>query len=359
MVGALALQHNLVHSAREELQSKAGKGFIKDNLGILHPYAGTTATEFMNQTPLMVALYLKYKVKDLKGNERLLIDAIKADGEWNTEEFGEAGDWTPGTGANWKGLHNQLMQLTAGVHGDYRRFLKMRDNVLLLAMGVFRTWMYEGFANKFEREKYDSILKITRKGRYRTGFTVFNTGAKLKPGIVGENDYTYFDNVMYNLQQLGRKLVFLKTNFDERYTEVDAANMRKNLNEILAYMSLMSLYLVLKSIKGDEPDKEKKQLYSYFLNAGLRLQQDMTFYFSVSSFEQLNSSISPAFSTITETSAWFNAVGNLIYQSVTGGDDIIPTGSYAGESKFVVQSFKTFPILYPIHRLRTSTIFNQ
>lgn len=347
-ISALVKAHGLIHSTATELESQVGFG---NNWGVLAPYAGTTATEFINQAPLLVALYYKYdKIKDIEGKEHYLFDAYDEKGHWKEVEFGDAGIWKPNVGSAWKQLHNEVIQLATGVHGDYRRLLMVRDNVVGLMIKIFRTWMFEGFANKFEREKYDGILRITRKGRYRTSLLMFPTTAKLRPG----EEHSYMNNVMFNVQQLLRKFVLMKTNFDKRYTEVDAANMRKNMNELMIYMSLMMLMLLVKTFHKGEPDKEKQRYSAFLLNVMFRLHQDISFYIVPQNFEQMNKSLSPAVTTAMDIMDWFVAIGRAI-----GGDDDIETGTYAGESRLAVQTAKTFPIVYPIHRLRTSTIFTK
>ena len=62
------------------------------------------------------------------------------------------------------------------------------------------------------------------------------------------NQFTPADNILYTLGQLGRKILFMRTSFDGRMSEMDAANMKANLMELHFMLGLMALMLILKAL---------------------------------------------------------------------------------------------------------------
>jgi len=201
----------------------------------------------------------------------------------------------------------------------------------------FRTWMFEGFAQRFEPEKYDPNLGMVRKGRY---ISLANNYFK-KLGYVG------------GLADLGmnllKKLAFQGTKFDnltdgEIFNEVDAANMRKVLSEITIYMSLTSVAIMLKMLSGGLDDKEK-YMANYLINHSSRLRTDILFYFNPIEFRKLLRDPIPAATLIKDVTEWSYAAGNYVI-----GNDIYKTGVYAGESRIFRESMQLLPFGTQIYR---------
>ena len=290
----------------------------------LAPYSITQRAEYINQAPLMIALLNRMKTEDGKS----LWEQFDKDGKW----IGE-GEIPTELLTKFRLRLDGIIEKT---HGDYGSPLKVKEKILGRSLIQFRTWMFEGFAQRFETEKYDPNLDIVRKGRYRTLPTYFQ-----KLGYIG------------GLADLGtnllRKLAFQGTKFDnltdgEIFNEVDAANMRKVLSEITIYMSLTTVAIMLKMLSAGLDDKEK-YMANYLINHSSRLRTDILFYFNPIEFRKLLRDPIPAATLIKDVTEWVYASGNYV-----GGNDIYKTGVYAGESRLFRESMQLLPFGTQIYR---------
>ena len=101
----------------------------------------------------------------------------------------------------------------------------------------------------------------------------------------------------------------MRTSFDGRMSEVDAANMRANLMELHFMLGLMALMLIL---KGAIPDDEKKKNFGYnmLINMIVRQQNDIMVFANPMTFEQINKNVLPVMGVLSDTSSLINAVKN-------------------------------------------------
>ena len=193
------------------------------------------------------------------------------------------------------------------------------------ALVQFKTWALQGFAERFMDELPDIQLGITRKGRYRSYASYYKT--------MQENGTGWIPATFNITKQLLRKATFGKynTQFDEIHglSEVDAANMRKNMTEIMTLISITILTLLIKSAFVDDDDKNFKYIAYFWINQLNRLNTDMSFYTSPLAFEKLQQNTIPAFSLVTDTQKALVASWNLI----SGGQDILKQGPNKGQSK--------------------------
>ncbi len=129
----------------------------------------------------------------------------------------------------------------------------------------FRSWLPEGFAQRFQDEHYDSQLGRDVKGRWVTYGTL---------GFKG------------SMTTLTRQI--LNRDITGDLKPVDVENMRKNLAEIATYIGMMGLMAMLKWSMEDDDDEEKTLLGDYIpmmlLNTLYRSYQDIQFYIMPSTF---------------------------------------------------------------------------
>jgi len=293
----------------------------------LSPYNITQRTEYINQAPILIAMMNRTKTEN---------------GESLWEQFDKDGNWI-GEGEYPTELITRFRlaseEIRDNLHGDYTNPLKIKEKVLGRAMAQFRTWMFEGFAERFYVDKYDPILGIYRKARYKSFSPYFK-----KLGAVG--------GMLDLVTNLLRKLTFQGTKFDnltdaEIFNEADSANMRKILSEITIYISLISMGIMLKMfVKGsDDDDKDKKQLGNYLINIGNRLETDIVFYFNPIQFRQLLRDPVPVASLIKDVYEWVAASGKFVI-----GKDIISTGVYSGKSRLGRETMQLLPFGTQIYR---------
>ena len=138
------------------------------------------------------------------------------------------------------------------------------------------------------------------------------------------NQFTAADNILYTLGQLGRKILFMRTSFDGRMSEMDAANMKANLMELHFMLGLMALMLILKAAVPDE-EKKKNFTYNFLINMIIRQQNDIMVFANPMTFEQINKNVLPVMSVLTDTDALIRAVKNEF------SDDDRKTGKSLGK----------------------------
>ena len=285
------------------------KSWLSGKLGFLNPYEMNKQTEYMNQAPVLAAMMIKQN----------LWDKFDADGNW--------------IGENEPDLNNfklEVDHVIKSLHGNYDPDSPMAIKASFTGRAItqFRSWMFESFYNRMGEGQYDELLEgrdsvfedgkfINKKGRYRS--------YKKKHFLIvplANDIYKAFKGGIEN--------------------DVDAANMRKNAVELAFLVGLTATLLMLSG--GDDDDK--KTFYKNLLvNQLLRLQTDITFYVSPTSFETLTKQSIPAMSLMTDTL-------NLIHASVKlmAGDDELKSGKFAGDSRFVKNLAKWFPVTGQIYK---------
>lgn len=329
---------DLIGEAANEIYKRTDLNTLNEKFKWLAPYEIQKTTEYLNQAPIMIATLLHNKIKDKNGVEHSLWEAFDTNGNWKTEQFGDR-----------KNVENTRIKLAIKqaikrAHGNYYESdpLKMNDKFITTALKQFRTWMLEGVNNRFGSERPDELLGYTTKGRYRTILHAFGKARET-------SGHSAINNLLFTLRQATRKLVGLNTKFDERFNEVDAANMRKNLTELYVYVVAMTLTLILKNL-GTDDDEDRKRRNKYIINAlintSTRLQTDISFYISPMSAEALTQNALPVTSLITDTARWTVAAGKFI-----AGDDEIATGVYAGHSRLLRETSRLFPLTTQVRKV--------
>ncbi len=291
---------NILQQSAEELYKRTTESTFTKKAKRFGAYNVNARAEYLNQGALVLAYLLKNKATNIAtGEDVSLYEAFDENGELK-EGFSFRGK---------KGIEGQtelklvLGRVVSKVHGDYKDPLKGKKTFLGRALFQFRTWMPEGFASRFEAEKEDYILGITRKGRYRSGFLFVSYSDGSGMGALKQT--------LFTLKQLGRKMLFLKTQFDEAgFSEVDAANLRKNLTELVFLIGAVSLTLALKALRegDDEEDDLTSMGINILINQGNRLQNDILTYMDPREGEKLIKSALPVLQVLNDVRIWSDAV---------------------------------------------------
>ena len=137
--------------------------------------------------------------------------------------------------------------------------------------------------------------------------------------------------------------------------EVDAANMRKNLTEIVFIMSVTSLALMLKALTkmGDDDDEmgTAKYLAFFYINQLGRLERDIMFYIDPQQFKSVLKDPLPVMGLVGDSYDIVTRAFNLI----TGGEDTYQSGYRKGNSKTWTSIKKITPGASNIDRLKSLT----
>ena len=261
------------------------------------PYEMQRRSEFFVQGQLMVASMLNKKVKTLDGVETSLFEAFDTNGEWRTDVYGESKGWdgdidTEGDLGEFRKYQEYLIELNKNVHGNYdpasfpwaKRFMFGR-------LGLqFKSWLAESLLRRMGAEEYNNALDRNTKGYYRTAFE--NPRALLKVALMRKDGF-------------------------EGMSAVDQANLRKAMVEAVVILSSMALGLMMKHL-GDD-DEEDKAMTNVLLNQIYRVESDMTFFLSPSSFNRIASNPIAAIKAFLDVETAFDNAAAYILQDEDDG----------------------------------------
>lgn len=329
---------------------------IGDKLEWANPYSIQSRTEYFNQAPILIAMLMdtKVKMKTADGEKTISMwDAYNVDGSLKEGVILSDEDRI-----KTKIRIDKVIKFT---HGNYdpNSPIKIKRIFIGRALSQFRTWAYEGFSERFRGDIRDYQLMnlktgenfIDRRGRYRSLLRYMKKNDKMM----------YLEGIFGLTYQMLRKLTGFKTQFDEsvdeKFDTTDAANMRKNMTEIVFYSMITVLALLLKGAYDDEDDKEKKAVITFLINQLLRLNTDIMFYTNPMEFEKLTRNAIPAFAVVVDASKVLQDAWTLI----TGGEDILQSGPNKGESRFLRDLSKIIPGPAQGQKIKsiTGTLYNK
>lgn len=281
-------------------------------LRLLSPFEMQRRGEWLNQIPVFVAILQ---------NESY--------GDSNLYEMFKDGDLSQVDIDTIERVKIKVDQALKKIHGNYdpESLVKAKKSVYGRALIQFRSFMSEAYANRFEGEKYDMALDMQRKGRYRSYATFGNV-----------------EGMLFLTKQLGRKLLFQSTQFDtligEEFTELDAANMRANMSELMVVIASTLFILALSHLGGSDDDKKKRRNFAInaLINQGLRMQNDMLMFTNPMTVESMSKNILPLTATLTDMNKWRKDSWKFI-----NGDDELKTGLHKGDSRLFRTTMKNLP----------------
>ena len=333
----LMMEYGVVGDIREGTGSHAIKG-IKEKFKILLPYEMTSRAEFMNQGSTFIAMMLNTKIDNLNNEKKPLFEAYTLDADnnlvWNEAEFGSQEAWQS-LGKAKTAFKLKIEGVKKIIHGNYDPDspVAIKKTALGRATMMFRNWVAEGFANRFESEYENIKLGRKVKGRYTSLYS-----AKTKEG----DPVGIGRSISLTLQEMAR--ILTKGMYNSKgvntLTDVDKANLKKNAMELNIYLSLMVLSMMLKHMNDGDDDEESGLFLTFMINNFNRLQTDITFYTSPLSFEKLQRNSIPAFGFITDIARLNTAAFRYI-----NGDD-----GKNGSTPFIEAFFRVFPMGFAYYR---------
>jgi hypothetical protein len=338
---------DILQTSANELFDNSQKSSLS-KLKRFGPFTLQQRSEYLNQAPIMIAVLMDMKAKDPQGNDVSLWEAMGQDAKLKE---GYTSD------ADIPKVIQKIKRISEMTHGDYNNQLKVKSTAAGRALTQFRTWMFEGFANRFEGEKVDDMLSYgkdepyIRKGRYRSytagqlttagigigtmmlpGIgTLIGAGIGIVAGKIGgmQTQYSAVEDTLYSLKQLARKLMFMKPNFEGRFSEVDAANMRKNMMELHIMLGLMGVALLLKATIED--DDEDQMITNFLLNQTIRLRTDIAFYTNPLEAEKLTKTAIPMASLVQDS---YELIGDIKKNFDDDAEnDYFRSGPFKGDAK--------------------------
>jgi len=329
----------------KEVQNEAYNtvGIAKGAMRRLAPFYLTNKAEYLNQSPIMVAMLLNTKVK-VDGKEMSLWEAydneanLPSNIEFLQDQQGEFG------------VKNRIDNIIKAIHGNYDKDAPIlaNKNIMGRSLLVFRKWMINSYYHRLKSESgmLNPIDNLSDKGRWNSYGDFFK-------------EYGAFGGIFSLTTNLIKKMSFgaISTNFDEKLNEVDAANMRKNLTEIMFMVAITSLALLLKGLTADDKDSDAKYLAMFYINQLGRMERDIMFYIDPRQFKSILRDPLPIMGVLGNASD----IMTRSFTLVTGGDDIYKNGYRKGQSKTWASTKQALPGASNIDRLKsmTTSIFNK
>ena len=348
-------------SNQEMYETSADSSFSK--LKRFGPFSLQERSEYLNIAPIMVSVMLDFKAKDSNGNEVTLWDAYDvANGKLKDGYTSDVDEIR---------MIQKVKRIVELTHGDYNNPLPVKQTIAGRALSQFRTWMFEGFAERFQAEDKNADYALSygmdkpyiRKGRYRsytagqlatagatlgTAFlpgigTAIGAGAGYLGGkIFGMQEHeNAISDILFTLKQLVRKLMFKPTQFQEKFNATDAANMRKNMTELYIVLVLTGISLLLRGLVGEDDDDEAL-ITNFLLNQTIRLQTDIGFYTNPLEAEKLTKTALPMASLIQDVSTLLSDVGNHFGEDATD-KSIFESGPFKGNPKWLIHLGEFLP----------------
>jgi len=270
----------------------------------------------------MVSVLNSIKLQGINGQEVSLFNVLDSEGNIDKTLItpDEYDNWTTGDVTKLERAGITIQDLISKLHGNYDSDtpIKAKQSFWGMAALMFRTWLIEGIAAREQDEHFDSKLGIVVKGRYRT-----------------MNNSTAW-------MALLKRFAFIsdKNNVElQSLSQVDKANIRKNVTELIFLLTVSAAILALKHLGDDDDDDKDWTLTNLMLNNMLRLQQDLAFYINPNEVESLNSKIIPSTVILND----FKQLMDAYYDTVLG-EGTYKTGMYAGESKVLKETLQFFPV---------------
>jgi hypothetical protein len=253
------------------------------------PFGLMKSTDYFFRSQTAIAMLLNTKVKTTKG-EFNLFEIMDKDLNIDTEKFGEW-DMEANGGKTFDEVYdksmmkiNQISKKLHGFSGDVQS-LAGKDNIIGRILFVFRSWLPETLATRFETKRHDPILERDTEGYYKTFFGNFinDDGLRIKESISEIIDAITKGEV-------------------EGLDKMQVANIRKMMMELAAIVVLAATYLALKlAIGGDDEDDEDKKYANILLNQLTLLNRDLTYYINPFSFSELLQNAVPITATLNQT----------------------------------------------------------
>ena len=380
-------RYRILQDVTNELQKASAKSAFS-SFRSFSPYEGNRRVEYLNQSPLMIAVLLDQKIKGINGEESDVWHAMNPDGtlkdEFRTEE--NINNWEKANGEQYFNFKSLVTKMLVNVHGDYdeHRGNMASEYILGKAGLMFKRWMVKQFYQRFAINQMDLEAGLAEyKGRYRSHTAASATlqGALVGFGGLGllgagplglaiggalgyvtgkffgvNSEIGFVKELAFATKELFLNMARIPVNVlagkavikhDEyqKFTEagvskVDIENYKANMMEMSISLALIGLLLFAKSLlwhDDDDKDDTRRKLHNLLANRFMQLSSQINMYLNpVSAWNNTLGSL-PAFRFLTDVQKTATDAEKLLE-----GDDMILSGRNVGESRFYNQTSKTF-----------------
>jgi hypothetical protein len=319
---------DILKDSSYELYTNSVKGVTATKLKFLSPFNLSQRAEYLNQAPVMIALFRKTKYTAPNGNTTNLYDGFTNEGKWNEEEFGPI----PTELINKARI--KLDKLIVQLHGNYDNLSPVQAKRVFLGRAVsqFRTFLFEAIATRVEKEKFDENLDAWVKGRYRSVGDIYKENDLATLSV--ETLKGLAKNLSFGLLYKAHDFSALQSS---NLKEIDIINMKKVAKELSFIVTTNLMLLSLRALAGSD-DEDENALVNVLINQGTRIRTDLLLYINPSEYKKLVKDILPVLTVFDDASRWTESV-----YRISQGEDTIESGVHAGDSYMATTIFKTIP----------------
>lgn len=362
-------KYEIFSKSKEGTRSSWGK-----KIKFLDPYNPQARSEYFIQSIDLIATALATKVTLADGTETNLWKAMDNDlsipnGAVISTSEGRA-DITISDEVSQADAMFYLKQRADKIirenHGNYDPDSTIRAKRFMLGrmVSLFHTWLFEAVNQRYGRVRQDKQFGFTRKGRYRSGVKI-----PVLPIMLAFNEEGPIVNMeksvyatKYLLNKLGQSLTLGKIDVAKLrtgetmsfnaagFSEVDAANMRRNIRDAQFQLLLTALFFIMKGIAdGEKEDREQKKIparfkaggekkANYLANMSLRIYKELDLYSNPTQILAAPQN----FSTMARTLGDFLHIIDALY-ATANGEGRYDAGPFKGKSKLWIRSLHAAP----------------
>lgn len=309
--------------------------------GFTDPFSMMRKGEYLNQGVPMVARLLAKTIKTKDGKTIKLWDAFKLN------EKGEL-EWDKSTGIDVDfdkdpngfiaNIRNEVQRINQYIHGRYSNqdASVLKQHWWFRGMMLFRNWIPAAVESRFIGYREDSRLGMPVEGRYRTlANFIASPKWKDKEGKIQPKEafglyFSMLKEVWDGCDKLESGAIL---------SELEVANMRKNILEI---MTITTLLIIGKALSGGDDDKKRKvnPLEKFWLDQMYRLHGDLTQFVTPDFYADLVANPTPLMRTYNGMRTMIMNLPNIMGDSP---DDFYRSGNRKGENKAVARGVEMLP----------------
>lgn len=344
-IRALMERFNVLKDFDEEAHQVTGKKKGKGRgLNRARPYTIQGSTEYFIQSMHMISMMLGEKVTVTKNGKEVEIplwEAFDKNGKWNSAKYGENTDWEGDSfdtnqGAKFVDFKLKIDQTNKQIHGNYDpdSLPRIKRTVWGKALMQYRSWLPEGIADRFEKEKFDLLTKKQRKGRYITPYTVMK-----------ENGWSGMFRALW-LATTRQHQKLKDSGLTDK--EIDLVNLKKLGTEVQFKLAILTVMAGIGAALKDDDDW--KEVHNLSTNLLQRVSNDLSFYYNPFAFSDLIQQPVALLSLGTDAGRLVHA----LYEAAQG-DFEYERGINAKRNKVWVNTKRVAPGLKDLERLFTSS----
>lgn len=292
------LKADVLLDSTNEFQKAQVNSKLTGGLSYLHPMMLNKVVEYPNQATTAISRLMTIEVD--KGIT--LWDIMDKDMNIKPEFQEKYGEWNF-EGKLFQSEIRRIKELIKKIHGDYSEEgrMKMKNKAMGRMAAFFKTWVARTIVNRFGTEDNTTDLGV-QKGRYRSytegsaslsgavvgtvfmpgiGTVVGGFGGWLAGKLYGrQSEKKFTEDFFGSGMDLIRKLLRARSkNYNDQFDEVDAANMRANIQELAFLLAMVGTYMIAKLTLWDEDEPAEDQVaHNIIVNQINRVTADLAFF---------------------------------------------------------------------------------